>query len=251
MPFWKLVLEYDGTEFAGWQVQPSERTVQGELKEALETVLRHPVRVTGAGRTDAGVHALGQVVSLESPEDVAAARRSLNGVLPDDVVVREAVAAPDGFHARYDAVRRHYRYRLHRGATAVHRRFAWEVRPEPDPEAMRAAAVRLTGHRDFASLASGTEPDETTECRLERVEVRERGAFLDVEVTANRFLRKMVRTMVGTLLEVGWGKQPPEWIDEVLAGRDRRLAGPVIPPTGLFLSGVEYPGDDPATEGNP
>lgn len=245
MPFWKLVIEYDGTDFAGWQIQPTERTVQGELKGALETVLRHPVRVTGAGRTDAGVHALGQVASFESEENVAAALRSLNGVLPKDVVVRSAQAASDGFHARYGAVRRHYGYRLHRGATAIHRRLAWAVRPDPDVTAMRAAAERMLGHRDFASLASGVEPDETTDCHLERVEVLEEGRFLNVEVTANRFLRKMVRTIVGTLLEVGWGKQPPEWIDEVLASRDRRLAGPVIPPTGLFLLGVEYPGDVP------
>lgn len=245
MPFWKLVIEYDGTDFAGWQVQPTERTVQGELKRALETVLRHPVRVTGAGRTDAGVHALGQVASFESEEDVVAARRSLNGVLPRDVVVRTAEMAPVGFHARYDAVRRHYRYRMHRGETAIHRRSAWALRPLPDVAAMRAAAARMPGHRDFASLASGVEPGETTDCHLERVEVLEDGVFLNVEVSGNRFLRKMVRTMVGTLLEVGWGKQPPEWIDEVLASRDRRLAGPVVPPTGLFLVGVEYPDNAP------
>jgi tRNA pseudouridine38-40 synthase len=245
MGSWKLVVEYDGTDFAGWQVQPSVRTVQGELKRALETVLRHPVRVTGAGRTDAGVHALGQVVSLTSDEDVAAARHSLNGVLPRDVVVREALPAPDGFHARFDAVRRHYRYRLHRGETAVHRRMCWTVKAPLDVARMREAAALFPGTRDFASLASALEEGETTECSLERLDVLEDGPFVDVEVTANRFLRRMVRTMTGTLLEVGLGKQPVEWITRLLEARDRRLAGPVIPPTGLFLVGVDYPDGSP------
>ncbi len=246
MPAWKLVLEYDGTDFAGWQIQPDARTVQGEVKRALETVLRHPVRVTGAGRTDAGVHALGQVVGLESDVDVAAARRSLNGVLPDDVVVRSAEVVYDGFHARFDAIRRHYRYRMALDDTAVHRRTRWRVRPIPDVAAMRDAAARLVGERDFASLASALEPDEGTVCRVERVELKEQDRFLDLEVTANRFLRKMVRTMVGTLLEVGHGKRPPEWIEEMLEARNRRVAGPVIPPTGLFLVGVDYPEESPA-----
>ena len=243
MPFWKLVVEYDGTDFAGWQVQPSERTVQGKLNQALETVLRHPVRVTGAGRTDAGVHALGQVVSLESGEDVAAACRSLNGVLPDDVAVLSAGLAPDGFHARHDAVRRHYRYRLHRGDTALHRRTSWVVRTELDVPAMREAARRITGRADFAAFA--TEAESGTVCTLERLELIEDGSFVNVEATANRFLRKMVRTLVGTLLEIGRGRAPSEWITEVLEARDRRAAGPVVPPTGLFLVGVDYPDEGP------
>lgn len=249
MRSWKLVVEYDGTDFAGWQVQPTERTVQGELKRALETVLRHPVRVTGAGRTDAGVHALGQVASLESSRDVAAAQGSLNGVLPRDLVVRRITPAPDGFHARYHAVRRHYRYRLHRGATAIHRRTSWSVTGRLDVEAMREAAAHCVGCRDFASLASGLEAEDTTDCHVEKVELREDGPFVNVEVAADRFLRKMVRTLVGTLLEVGWGKQPPEWIPGMLEARDRSLAGPVIPPRGLFLVAVDYPVDAPEEEG--
>ncbi len=241
--WWKLVVEYDGTEFAGWQVQPDARTVQGELKRALATVLREEVRVTGAGRTDAGVHAAGQVVSLSTAADLPGALRSVNAVLPRDVVVRSAGSAPAGFDARRDAVRRHYRYRLHPGPTALHRRFAWVVDRGPDAEAMAAAAARLPGRRDFASFASGIEPDEGTECLLERVAVERRGPFLDLDVTANRFLRKMVRTIVGTLLEVGRGARPPEWIDDVIAARDRRAAGPVVPPEGLCLLAVDYPND--------
>lgn len=243
MAFWRLTVEYDGTDFAGWQVQPAERTVQGELKRALSTVLREDVRVTGAGRTDAGVHALGQVVSLETGADVGGLLRSVNAVLPDDVVVREARPAPERFDARRDAVRRHYRYRLHRGPVAVDRRFCLSVRPWPDPERMREGARHLPGSRDFASLATSPLPGESTDCILERVDIIEESSYLHVEVTANRFLRKMVRTIVGTLLEVGWGNRPPEWIREVLAARDRRAAGPVIAPRGLFLVRVDYPGD--------
>jgi tRNA pseudouridine38-40 synthase len=239
--FWKLVLEYDGADFAGWQVQPDARTVQGELARALSTVLREDVRVTGAGRTDAGVHALGQVASLTSEEDVAGALRSVNAVLPDDVVVKEARPAPDGFHARRDAVRRHYRYRLHRGPVALERGRCLEVRPWPDVERMRQAALWLPGTRDFASLASSPEPGESTVCILERVDIIEEDPWLTVEVTANRFLRKMVRTLVGTLLEVGRGSRPPEWVRDVVAARDRRLAGPVVEARGLFLVRVDYP----------
>ena len=241
MPLWKLDLEYDGTDFAGWQVQPDARTVQGELKRALEVVLREEVRVTGAGRTDAGVHAWGQVASIVCHGDVTAALRSVNAVLPDDVVVRSAHSAPDGFDARRDAIRRRYRYVLHRGPTALDRRFCLALDRFPDPARMADAAARLPGHRDFASFASGIDPGDGTECLLERAEVRERGPFLDLEVTANRFLRKMVRTIVGTLLEVGWGSRPPEWIDDVVSSRDRRAAGPVVPPRGLFLVAVDYP----------
>jgi len=245
VPVWKLVLEYDGTDFAGWQVQPRERTVQGELKRALEVVLREEVRVTGAGRTDAGVHALGQVASVTCAGDVPAALRSVNAVLPDDVVVREASAAAESFDARRSALRRHYRYVLHRGPTALERRFCLALDRFPDPARMNEGAAWLVGRRDFGSFASGVEPGEGTECVVERAAVRKRGDFLDFEVTANRFLRKMVRTMMGTLLEVGWGQRPPAWIDDVVASRDRRAAGPVVPPTGLFLVAVDYPDSGP------
>jgi len=242
---WKLVVEYDGTDFAGWQVQPEVRTVQGELETALGIVLREPVPVTGAGRTDAGVHALGQVAAITCTGDVPAALRSINAVLPDDVVVRSAEAVAEGFHPRFDAIRRRYRYRLHRGPTALERRTALVPAPFPDVALLAQAAGRFPGHRDFASLASEPEPGESTECRLDRVEVVEEGDLVRIEVVANRFLRKMVRTIVGTMLEVGRGKRPPGWVDEVLEARDRRVAGPVVPPTGLFLVAVEYPGDGP------
>ena len=241
MSSWKLVVEYDGTEFAGWQIQPQARTVQAVLQTALETVLREPVRVAGAGRTDAGVHALGQVAGIRAGGDVGQALRSVNAVLPADVAVLSAAPAAPDFDPRRHALQRRYRYRLHRGRTPVHRRFCWEIDRPLDAARMGAAADRLPGHRDFASFASGLEPGDGTQCDLRSATLHERGAFLDLELTANRFLRKMVRTIVGTLLEVGWGSRPPEWIDDVIEARDRRAAGPVVPPTGLFLVAVDYP----------
>lgn len=241
MPHWKLTIEYDGTDFAGWQTQPDVRTVQAELDRALSIVTRETIRVQGAGRTDAGVHALGQVASVATDTDLDALRYAANSVLDDDVVIRSAVPAPDGFHARFDAVRRHYRYRLHRGPTALERRTSLAVRSFPEVEPMRVAARKLLGHHDFTSFATLGEPDEITECIVEKLDVVERGSFLDVEVSANRFLRRMVRTLVGTLLEIGQGKRPPEWIEEVLVARDRRAAGPVIAARGLCLVAVDYP----------
>ncbi|MGH2570110.1 MAG: tRNA pseudouridine(38-40) synthase TruA [bacterium] len=238
---WKLVLEYDGTDFAGWQLQPGVRTVQGELERALSTVLRAPIRVHGAGRTDSGVHALGQVVSFETDADVAAALAKVNGVLPDDVVVRSAEPAYERFHARFDAVRRHYRYRIHRGPSAVERRTSLWLLRALDLEAMREAAHLVPGSRDFASFGSPPEEGGTTECRLDRLEIVEDGRIVSVEASANRFLRRMVRTLVGTLLEVGAGKHPPRWIEEVIEARDRRAAGEVVPARGLFLVSVDYP----------
>ncbi len=240
MSCWKLVLEYDGTDFSGWQVQPAARTVQDELNRAVSTVLREPIRTQGAGRTDAGVHALGQVASFECDADVCAVLTKVNGVLPADVVVRSAEAAGERFHARFDAVRRHYRYRMHRGPSAVERRTSLWLKGELDVPAMREAARRVPGHRDFASFGTAMD-DDSTECRLDRLEIVENGRIVNVEVSANRFLRKMVRTLTGTLLEVGRGKRPPEWIDDVIEARDRRAAGLTVPPQGLFLMSVDYP----------
>lgn len=242
---WKLTVEYDGTDFAGWQVQPDARTVQGELDRALSTVLQERVQVTGAGRTDAGVHASGQVAAITCERDLGEVLHSVNRFLDDDVVIRSAEPVAMDFHPRFQAVTRHYEYRLHRGPTALLRRSVWTPHPWPDLDLVAQAAERIPGTRDFASFASEVPPGESTECRLDRVQLKQEGELVTVEVTANRFLRKMVRTIVGTLLEVGRGKRPPSWIDEVLEARDRAAAGPVVPPTGLFLVRVDYPGDAP------
>ncbi len=243
---WKLVVEYDGTEFSGWQWQPGVRTVQEEMERALGALLRRPVRVAGAGRTDTGVHATGQVASfvasLHDPDlDFPDLVYKLNAILAHDVSVRSVERMPPRFHARFSAIRRHYVYRLLRRKSPLERRSAFLPRGPVDLDLLREAAARLPGTRDFASVGTASDPGESTICRLERLDVVASGGGIILEVSANRFLRKMVRTLVGVLLEVARGRRPPEWIDELLNANDRRAATPPVPARGLTLVGVDYP----------
>jgi tRNA pseudouridine38-40 synthase len=240
----KLVVAYVGTRYAGWQRQPGKPSVQEELERAVEQVTGRPARVVGAGRTDAGVHALAQVAHLRTESRIPAARLppALNHHLPPDVAVRFAEDAPEGFHARRDARWRAYRYviwnRPGRNPFLVDRALAW-----PGPlglERMQEAADLLLGHHDFAAFsATGSHP-RTTWCTVYRFRVRPRGPFVLVDVVADRFLRHMVRMLVGTLLEVGSGRRPPADVLEVLASRDSQRAGPVVAAGGLYLVRVGY-----------
>jgi tRNA pseudouridine38-40 synthase len=238
----KLILEYDGTNFHGWQKQPGLRTVQGTIEGALATATGEDIQTIAAGRTDAGVHATGQACSFAFASVLPPARlkAALTAHLPADILVRDAAEMPQSFHARFSALARRYTYFVRTEPTALYRRFVHVFPYELDIARMRRASDYLLGDRDFASFAAAGDEERSTRCRMKRLEIRQSGLLISFHIEADRFLHKMVRTMVGTLLEVGRGKIPPERIEEIVCTRDRTAAGPTLPPHGLFLVVVVY-----------
>jgi tRNA pseudouridine38-40 synthase len=238
----KLILAYDGTGFHGFARQPGTRTVQGAMEEALERLLRTSPRLSVAGRTDAGVHAEGQVVSFEADAEPEVVRRAVNGMLAPEVVVREAGVAPPGFDARRNARAREYRYRLRTADVSdpFTARYEWHRAGRYRVGEMRAAARLLEGEHDFTSFsrAGPTSPVR----RLDRLSIRPVGDVLEFRARAGGFLHQMVRSLVGTLVAVGEGKMDAEMMTEVLEARSRQAAGPVAPPWGLTLVRVLYGG---------
>ena len=236
----KLTLAYDGSGFRGFARQPDTRTVQGVLEEGLERALGGVPKLSVAGRTDAGVHASGQVVSFESGEAPERIQRSLNRMLAPEVVVREAVLAPRGFDARHSATSREYAYRINSASwpDPFSARFEWHRPGSLRLREMRRAAKLLEGEHDFASFCRAT--DQATIRHLKQLTVRRLGESLTVRAVADGFLHQMVRSLVGTLVFVGEGRIPAETMPEVLAARRRSAAGPVAPPDGLTLVRVRY-----------
>ena len=240
MRTFRLTLEYDGRGFEGWQLQPDgRRTVQGALEQALLRITGQTLRVVGASRTDAGVHAEGQLasVALETALAPEALQRALNGVLPDDVAVVELAEAP-GFHALRAARSKLYRYAIWNGLapSPLRRERSWWVRAPLALDPMREAAEALVGRHDFAAFMAAHSDVRTTERTLRELRVEGRsGAALQLELRGDGFLRHMVRILAGTLVEVGRGRRPPAWVTDVLASRDRRRAGPTAPPEALTL----------------
>ena len=240
----KLVLEYDGSNYRGWQVQGDDPTVQGVLEGALARVVGEHVRVSGAGRTDARVHALGQVVSFATTSHIPceALQRALNSLLPRDVAVCEAHDAAPDFHARYSALGKVYEYRiLNRPVRSVLRlRYVWHV-PQPlRLEAMEAAAAYLQGTHDFSSFRAAGSEARSSERTLTEVRIARAADEIVLRFAGDGFLRYMVRNIVGTLVEVGRGARAPGDIKGILEARDRRLAGMTAPPQGLYLIRVLY-----------
>jgi tRNA pseudouridine38-40 synthase len=241
----KLVLEYDGFEYCGWQVQEDAPTIQGVLEAALAKILGGRVRVHGAGRTDAKVHALGQVASFRCASAIPtiALQRALNSLLPRDVVVQSAEDVPADFHARFSALGKTYAYRiLNRPVRAPLRlRYVWHLPRLLNVPAMVEAGAFLHGPHDFASFQATGSVVKTTERTLTALTITREDDEVVLSCTANGFLRHMVRTIVGTLVEVGRGTRTPADLKHIIDGRDRRLAGATAPPQGLYLVKVLYP----------
>ena len=240
----KLILSYDGTGFNGWQTQPGFRTVQQTLEEAVAALTGERVRANASGRTDAGVHALGQVVNFYSstahPPDVLV--RALNAHLPPDVVVREAADVPQAFDANRDARRKLYRYLIHDGPVPdpFLRRYACQSRHPLDAAAMRRAAEPLKGRHDFHSFETDW-PNRMSSVRtITHLAVNRAGAWLWLDVEADGFLYNMVRAIAGTLMNVGRGYWPESRVADILRAEDRKQAGPTAPAQGLFLMRVTY-----------
>jgi tRNA pseudouridine38-40 synthase len=241
----KLTLEYDGTRYVGWQVQPNGPSVQAEVERALATLHKSPRRVTAAGRTDAGVHARGQVVSFaeERPLPLVAYVKGMNALLPADVAVRAASLEADGFDARRSARGKRYRYVIENLQTRapLTRLQAWQVFGRLDADAMREAARHLVGRHDFAAFQAADCEAHHAIREVRRLDVvGDAGGHIEVVVEATAFVKHMVRNFVGTLAEVGRGKRAPGSLPAILAGRDRRAAGPTAPPQGLCLEEVFY-----------
>ena len=241
----KLTVEYEGSRYQGWQVQPGGPTVQEELERALATALREPVRVRGAGRTDAGVHACGQVAAVKVtrvPADLGRLRKSLNALTPEDIAVREIAVVDDAFDPRREARSRVYEYRVLNtpAPSPFWRRHAWHV-PEPlDARAMDEAAAALVGEHDFAAFrGADAEPVRSTVRRVLESRV-DAGPLLVYRIEATAFLKHMVRNIAGTLVEVGRGERAPGAMRDLLAGRDRTRAGATAPAHGLMLVAIRY-----------
>jgi tRNA pseudouridine38-40 synthase len=243
-----LVLEYAGTRYSGWQIQQNARTVQGELARVVGDVTgQKEFEIYGSGRTDAGVHALAQVAHLDviNALPIETLRRRLNDALPSDINILGIELARGRFHARHDAVARSYVYQISRRRTAFAKHFVWWVREDLNLERMRQAAAHFSGMKDFRSFTDDNPEDKSTRVAVERIEIAEEGHLILVRVEGSHFLWKMVRRIVGVLVEVGRGGVTPQQAERFLHEDSGVPAKLTAPASGLFLERVYYPGDHP------
>jgi len=241
----KIVIEYDGTHYHGWQRQKNDRTIQQEIENALTTMTGSRIPLNGSGRTDAGVHALGQVANFLCETDLSAAvfQKGLNSILPDDIVIRDCRRIDESFHARYDAKSKIYRYQILSGRVppAIGRQYVWFIRRRLDTAAMRSAASHLVGTHDFKSFeGTGSPRSHTTRAIMTADWNEPKDDSLIFQIEADGFLRYMVRNIVGTLVDIGLGKITPAKISDILASKNRRNASATAPAHGLFLMEVKY-----------
>ncbi|MBS8266931.1 tRNA pseudouridine(38-40) synthase TruA [Mesobacillus boroniphilus] len=249
MPRIKCTISYDGTGFSGYQVQPAKRTVQGELEKVLEKLNKGTsIRVSASGRTDAGVHARGQVIHFDTTLEIEPARWqiALNSLLPDDIAVSSVEITRPDFHARFDAVGKEYRYflLLSKHRDPFQRNYAYQFQYELDPDAMREASKQLIGTHDFTSFCSAKTEVEDKVRTLKEIDFYEEKGLLVFRFVGDGFLYNMVRILVGTLLEVGTGKRAADSMLQLLGGLDRTQAGKTAPGHGLYLWKVFYDGED-------
>jgi len=246
MPRYKLVIEYSGTRYSGWQIQKNARTVQGEIDQAIgEVTRRREFELYGAGRTDAGVHALAQVAHLELYTDVppAALRTRINDVLPADIHIRQIDKVPHRFHARHDAVSRSYLYQIARRKTAFFKPYVWWIKDPLDAARMREAAASFVGMKNFESFTADEPGEKSTKVLVDRLEIVDEGALLLVRIQGSHFLWRMVRRIVGVLAAVGRGELTVDRAARFLEERSGIPATLTAPASGLFLEGVYYDGD--------
>ncbi len=244
MANFKFLISYDGTRYFGWERQPDKDTVQGKLEAVLSRMTETETELIGAGRTDAGVHARGMVANAHLETDMTAEeiRDYMNRYLPDDICVQEVKEAGSRFHARYNAIGKTYTYTCYVGQTkpVFNRKYVTVLEQAPDVEKMRQAAEYLIGEKDFKAFCANPRMKKSTVRRVDTIEIVQRKDLLYFNFHGNGFLQNMVRILVGTLLQVGMGEIPPERVEEILLGGDRRQAGPTAPAQGLCLMEVDY-----------
>lgn len=245
MPRIKLIIEYDGTNYHGSQIQANGHTVQAELQQCIERLTGEKASLLLAGRTDAGVHALGQVAAFDTVATIPAERwqYALNSVLPDDIKIVQSEESQPNFHPRFDAISKTYSYKIycHSAGQTFFRHYAYCCNDKLDTDVMGQAAQRLEGRYNFRSFCASGSSVKSFERTVFFCRLREEEKFLSLEISADGFLYNMVRIIMGTLLEVGRGNLPPQDIERILTARDRSLAGPTAPAQGLYLVEVKYP----------